>query len=240
MPLSATADRITVKPLLVTPPWEAFTVEVGSFPVEPTRLEPVRNAIGRLNGVIAGVTGVLPGLFLQVSQLHLDGGTSRFAAHARKWSPSMGLGIFPNGEPPRTWTLKDFEKLEPGDQLRPMCHKVFRVGAVKESDAAWNLMFGRGVTLWIYAPEIEIMLLQMRHLFLPGIEERIFRRYPFFVTLLDRRGLELASAEELDRWSCGLIAYVRESAEDHSVLIASRLPLLKIIESAGFVTSDKI
>lgn len=235
-----TAERITVRPLLVSQPWEAFTVDIGSFPVEPPQLEHMRTAVSRLNNVIEGVTGLRAGLFLQVSQLHLDGGSSRFAAQARQWSPTMGLGIFPNGEQPRIWTRKDFEKLEPGVQLRPMCHKVFRIGAAKENEAAWHLMFGRGVTLQIYAPDIEGTLQQMSDLFLPGIEEKLFRRYPFFVALLDRRSLERASAEELDRWSCGLIAYVRESAEDQSVLIASRLPLLKSIESAGFVRSDRI
>lgn len=237
---SQLAAGLALQRIPVMAPWEAYSIDSGAFPIEPSRSRPARSVVETVAAKISNVTGLSPDLFLQVAQLHVDGGSSLFATHAAGWNPSMGLGIFPDRDPPRTWKREDFEKLEPGQTVRPTSHKIFRLGlAGEERNRAWQMMFGRGATLQIYTPPPTAAFMdRTREAFLPKIEERIFRRYPFFVPLFDGRALESASAEQLAAWSCGFSAYIRESAEDQSILIVSRVPLGAAFEKAGLAVAD--
>ncbi|HUA84823.1 MAG TPA: hypothetical protein VMB85_13250 [Bryobacteraceae bacterium] len=214
---------------------------MAGFPMEPAQLPFVRGLVKMVSEILSEVTGLTPDLFLQVAQLHLAGGSSIFAAEASEWNPTMGLGIFPDRDPPRTWTREDFEKLEPGQKVRPTSHKIFALGVTGEArHRAWQKMFGRGVTLEIYSPPPGSGFLKRTvEEFLPRIEEKIFRRYPFFIPLFDARSLEHASAENLASWSCGFSAYVRESAEDKSILVVSQIPLEEALRKAGISIAEK-
>jgi hypothetical protein len=108
------------------------------------------------------------------------------------------------------------------------------VGEPPTKRQALAAMLGTGVALEIVMPAgEEAFLKQSRALLLPPIREPGFRRYPFYIPIVEPGAMEPASSKQLDRWFCGASAYIRESVEDKGILIASREPLAPILEQLG-------
>ena len=173
-------------------------------------------------------------MFLQTIHLGKVGST-RLSRHAREWMPEVGLGVWPDQPPPALPTQADFQDLGPGEKPRPMLYQVMRImGEAATKRQALAAMLGTGVALEVVTPAGgEAFLKQSRALLLPPIREPGFRKYPFYVPILERRTLESATPEQLNQWFCGASAYIRESVEDKGILIASCEPLTPILEQLG-------
>jgi len=67
---------------------------------------------------------------------------------------------------------------------------------------------------------------------LPGIQDPTYSSYPFFVPLIERKTLAMATPKMLDSW-IGDAIYLRFSFEDKGILIISPTPLEEAIAGCG-------
>ncbi len=215
-------------------PWEAVFLPVPVFPIPAENMASLRKLVGACRQVFLK-RGQLPSeVFLQTNRLGKLG-SARLARHAREWMPELGLGVWPDQPPPALPTAADFEDLGPQEKPRPMMYEVMQItGEASTKQLALAAMLGTGAVLEAVTPAGgETFLEQTKALLLPPIKEPGLRRYPFYVPILERKTLESAGPEQLDKWFCGASAYIRESAQDKGILIVSREPLTPLLEGLG-------
>lgn len=224
-------SELTLKSIAAPPPWEALVLTVSSFPVPPEELASVRSFLRRLTGALLEDGELCVEIFLQFNHLHLADGAARIAENARAWRPEHGLGVWPDREPPVLWTRAEFES-PPTGPPRPIMHKVLRLsGSRRVKNDAVEMMLGRGAVIEVLTAEPgDRFLERARKLLLPPIQERALRSFPFYVPLLERKSIGGRQADQLQDWLCGVSVYIRESAEDSGILIASRDPLAPVLK----------
>jgi hypothetical protein len=168
-------------------------------------------------------------VFVQVEYLHLGGGPAIFSSHGAEWMPMLGLGVWPDREPPRSWTREELEDLEEGQRPRTLMHQVFRVtGDRAARGAATAIMLGSGSLVRTLEPaSAEGLLERAAAQFLPRIDDSAFAAFRYYMPLMDARTFQVADPAILDQWACGATAYIRESPQDRAILIAARRGLLK-------------
>ena len=126
----------------------------------------------------------------------------------------------------------DLALVNPIDNAIAANNDLPNAGAARSN--ARDQMLGFGVVMEMLGAEASPVLLKKgTDQFLPGIEDPSFRAFPFYVPLFEQRTLEKSSGADLDRWSCGATLYIRESAEDRAIVIASREPLGPIFQKLG-------
>ena len=227
VPASAMHSGAFVTPVYAGDRWEAWLVPVDRFPIPPEERAGVQNFVDRLVALVCLHEKLTPEFFLQFNQLHHENGPRRLSEHGRTWMPQLGLGIWPDRDPPTLWTAEEFRELAPGEVIRPLMHQVFRITEATARRTARNAMFGTGVALELLVREGDGELIQRTTQFLLlKIEEPSFRGFEFYVPLLDCKSLEGVAGDVLDNWLCGAQFYVRESPEDAGVLIISSFPLV--------------
>jgi hypothetical protein len=217
----------------------AFVVPLAGFPAEERELAPVRVFIRNL--VVALVDHHRGSLetFLQMTHLHLRDGSRRVSDHGREWMPSMGLGVWPGREPPHGWTLEELRGVVPGERLRPMMNILLRLGNRARGGDARDVMLGLGtVVQFVVGADGKEFLNASRELLLPPIKEPSYTSFPFYVPLLDAKGLAGASEATLASWFCGAHACIRESPEDSGILIVGSESLFETVRLAGAVRLD--
>ena len=224
-----------LKPLKVAPPWEACLLPLSGFPMPVEEVERVRGLLQGFSRAAAARWKLAAEVFILVPQLVNGDAGSRLSKHGREWIPALGLGVWPDRGPPTVWTKEDFENLGFGDMPRTLMYQVFRVTTGPEArENARNVMLGAGTVIQMMTSAGSEALLQAgREVLLPPIQDPAFTSFPFYMPLLEGKSFAGAKAEQLDRWLCGATVYVRESAEDQAILIASREPLRPVLESLG-------
>jgi hypothetical protein len=161
-----------------------------------------------------------------MTQLHLDHGAQKLSANGRAWLPMTGLGVWPDREPPRLWTSDDFLDREFGQPLQPLMHTVFHIsGGEEASDHARDVMLGSGTVVHaLLQKSPEEYHAVMRDLLLPPITDEALRGHPFYIPLIEAKSLPTVPGSKLDAWMGPASIYLRESVEDHGVLVISSLP----------------
>jgi hypothetical protein len=232
---SAERGAIGLRTIPAPPPWEAFLLPVSGFPVPEQELSPVRGWLVKLTAALAKEWGLSVEVLIQLSQLHLGDGTVRLSDHGREWLPAVGLGVWPDREPPTLWTPEYFGSLGPGEMPRPAMYQVLRITTEPESRKnARNVMLGLGTILQILTPDdSETLLHKTRAVLHPPIKDPSYTCFAFYVPLFEAVSLRAATAEQLDKWFCGASVYIRESSEDTGILISSRQPLGPILQRLG-------
>src|ERR1041385_6968609 len=93
--------------LLQAIPWkldgDAFLLPVSGFPVPETELTHLRIFLQNLFGAILRNQSLSLEVFVQVAQLSVGDGIARFSAHSQEWKAKMGLGVWPDRQPPTIW-----------------------------------------------------------------------------------------------------------------------------------------
>jgi hypothetical protein len=108
------------------------------------------------------------------------------------------------------------------------------VGAQNKGDDARDVMLGLGTVLqFVIASDSDQFLSATRALLWPPIKEPSYTAFPFYVPLLELRALTGASESDLEKWLCGARAVIRESPEDHGILIMSDESLDAALRQAG-------
>jgi hypothetical protein len=214
-------------------PWEAYLLEVSTFPIsEPERAATLR-FLCMLVDILERKHGLRTVVFLQANQLYLENGERTLQRMARAWLPELGVGIFPDRGPMQPWTREEFEELEPGDEMRPVIHQIFRVHAVGSGlHDAWQSMFGGGTVLLMLTTDSESQLVdKANQLLRPLAENPAFPSFSLHAPLLDSKSIAGPNAANLDDWTCGASCYVRESKEDGGVLFLLRKPLQDLLKA---------
>jgi len=238
MPSAQTASRKQVVDLHVIPtsnPWQAMLLPVAAFPVPAEEREKVKSVIHRFAVAMKTQLGLSSEIFVQVEQSDDPEARALYNRHAPEWIPEIGLGVWPDREPPHPWSKEEFMNIVPGEKPRIPMHQVFRITESEHAkQAACGILLGFGPIVEIMTPFDGDGFLQMcTSVFLPPIEDPAFTCFPFYIPLLERKTLTSATSEQLDAWLCGAKAYIRESFEDKGILIASREPLGPILEQMG-------
>ena len=234
-------SHLTLKVISLAAPWEAHLLSVSGFPAPESELSPAQLFLQNLSGILAGQGGLASEVFVQFNQLHRRDGPARFGAYVRAWMPRVGLGAFPDEPPPAGYTKEDFEGLAPGEKPRPLMHQLFRITTSQQArDQARDVMLGLGtvVQVWI-SGKTEVFLDRGRQLLLPPIKDPMLTAFTFYVPLFRVKTLAGASTAQLEDWFCGASVYIRESAEDNAILIASREPLESIFKQLGGKFDDR-
>ncbi len=233
----ARADRVSAGAS-----WESWLICFDRMPIPFEVREPARQIIDTLIIHLETVAHLTPEYFLQFNQLHNEKGSQRLSEFGRAWMPHLGLGVWPDREPPSLWTEDEFHNLAPGEIIRPLMHQVFRV--MKPGPArhdAMNTMFGIGSGLTILLPDSDTdFLRRATELLLPRIEEPSFRAYEFYVPLLEAKSVCDVADSVVDEWLCGAPVYIRESREDSGIFILSSIPIASAWRAIGMEpgTSD--
>lgn len=236
MVLASQGERrdVRLQQLALAEPWQGALLHLSCFPTPEEELLPVRDFLRRLVGKLRGAASLET--FIQFRSLHLADGSSRVSSNGRAWMPAMGLGVWPDREPPTRWTMEELRDLMPGDKVRPLMNIVLRVTTSLEArEQARNAMLGMGTILQLVTlSENGDFLSAARALLKPSIKDPSYTSFPFYVPLLEAKSVLHAQASQLDAWLCGANAYIRESPEDSGILIVSK-SLQAILHSIGAV-----
>lgn len=228
---------IRLQRLALAEPWQGALIGLSGFPTPEDELAPVRHVLQGLLGALKGDAASLE-TFIQFSSLHLADGSTRLSSNGRAWMPTMGLGVWPDREPPARWTMEELRDLMPGDKVRPLMNILLRVTTTQTArEHARNVMLGLGSVLqFVTASGDENLLTSARALLKPAITDPSFTSFAYYIPLLEGKSVVRATAAQLDAWSCGASAYLRESPEDKGILIISK-SLQKALHSLGAVES---
>jgi hypothetical protein len=225
--------------LLQAIPWkldgDAFLLPVSGFPVPDAELTHLRTFLRNLSGAILRNQSLSLEVFVQVAQLSVGDGIARFSAHSREWKAKMGLGVWPDRQPPTIWTKEEFLELGPDERPRRLVHQLFRIGGTTDvRQSAHDCMLGIGVVMNIITrDETKALLEKGKAALFPHITDPSFRSFSYYLPLLDRNSLLAGNAQQLDNWLCGSSFYIRESFEDKGILIASRDRLKPVLDGLG-------
>jgi hypothetical protein len=228
---------IRIQRLALAEPWQGALIALSDFPVPEEELAPVRDLLQRLVAALRGERSSLETL-LQFTSLHLGDGSQRVSSNGRTWMPAMGLGVWPDREPPTRWTMEELRDLIPGDEVRPLMNILLHLtGSQEAREQARDVMLGLGTMIqFVVPPEVKDLLAYGQALLKPAIKDPSFTAFSFYMPLLEAKSVVQATAAQLDAWSCGASAYIRESQEDKGILIVSR-KLHQALHSLGAVES---
>ena len=227
--------RLLLKPIKSNFPWEAYLLPVSGFGVPEEELFPVKMFLERLTSALLRDPKLSIEVFIQLMQLHWGGGPEKLAANGREWLPSLGLGVWPDREPPRFWSMEDFKNLTPGEKPRTLMDQVFRVTAPMGARlGACSILLGLGTLVQIFTRDTsEVFLERTKSVLLPPIKDPSYTCFPFYVPLLEAKSIASCSSADLDQWICGASLYVRESKQDNGILIVSKDPLKDVLHALG-------
>lgn len=233
-------SSLRIVALALQEPWTGFVIGLSGFPAPEHELELAREFLNRMVPLLAKRSGGAPETFLQFTQLHLGDGAQRLSSRGAAWLPSMGLGVWPDREPPHSWTLEEMRDLVPTDKVRPLMDIALRIGAPEKAEEVRGIMLGLGTVLQCILPTGSKGFLEAaRKLLLPPITDPCFTAFPFYVPLLEGKSVAGASASVLDTWSCGAGAYVRESPEDQGILVLVRGPIDDLLLQSGAIKESR-
>lgn len=220
--------------------WESWLVSFDCIPIPPTIREPARQMVDGLISHLETSAHLSAEYFLQFNQLHHENASSRLSESGREWMPQLGLGVWPDREPPTLWVEDEFHNLAPGEVIRPLMHQVFRVSKPEPArHDAMNKMFGIGSGLTILLRDGDTdFLRRATELLLPRIEEPSLRGYEFYVPLLEAKSVCGADDALVDEWLCGAQMYIRESLEDSGIIILSAISIAPAWRAIGMEPGD--
>lgn len=221
-------------PSLTPQPWEAFILPVEGFPLPEAQRRHLRGFIHQLVSSLTLRHQFTPTTWIEMSQIHHDDGSRILAANARAWKPQMGLGVYPDREPPRLWTKNDFLDRAWDEPLPDFLLTVSQITDQQRAEDARDTMLGRGVvSLLLLEKPAEAFVAETKAVLLPRIQEEAFCCYPFYLPLLRGSSLRQANSESLFQWLSCAAVYVRECFDDREILFLSRVPLQPHFKAIG-------
>ena len=218
-------------------PWQCALLPVPEFPLQAAYATAVERFFFSLGSLLTGAQKLNHQILLQTWKLGPETGTPTLSAHRKAWRAQLGLGIWPDRNPPQGWTEERMMDAAAaafrGDEPELPSHRLLRLRlSPAESPLAARTMRRFGVMIEIFfRGEVSQLDTRCREMFHPRIEEDQFLHEEFYCPVLDRNSvLSAKSAEEMDSFLCGADVYVRDSAEDRGILMVSRLPIRSLFE----------
>lgn len=172
---------------------------------------------------------VVQDIYLQMTQLERPSGSLLISRNGSRWKPALGLGVWPDREPPQPLNEDDFKNLSPGQTRRETSFQIIRICAFEEPIRKEVIaqMAGTGALLTVLVAEDWGQPQQ------DAISERLeaymtadaFIGYPFYFPLLDARSLGSLHKEDFDSLLPDIAVYIREELDENALLVISRIPL---------------
>jgi hypothetical protein len=230
-------SHVVLRSLHAPTPWEAYVLPVSGFPLPEPECSQISAFIARLSERASKGWHLFSEVFMELEQMKGLDCRYRFADLARDWLPEVGLGVWPDREPPSLWTREEFEALSPGGKL---C-EVFRISSpAPRRQQAREVMFTFGCVTEMLTPDTsETLLEKMKPVYLNFIKARSHRCFPYYVPLLEGKTIQSMSSEQLSAWCPGVSVYIRQSYQDKGVLFASELSLKEVFEDLGGTISSQ-
>lgn len=221
-------------------PWHAVLIPLPAVPLKAELRPELHERLTRLMTILRGAENLQASTWLLMDTLHHDGASQKIAANGRRWLPDIGLGVWPDREPPRLWTDEDFLERDFETPLRPLMHTVIYISAGEAGAMhAWETMLGTGGVIQLLLPKSpEEFHAETKETLLPTIEDETFRGFSFYFPLLDVRSITGRRNDDLDRWLGSAVVYLRESAEDSGVLLVSRIDPAAALSQAGISLAE--
>lgn len=217
--------------------WESWVAGISEQPVRDSSSKALRAWFCRLVEDSLKTSGLSAEIALQINELHLNEGAEILEENCVKWLPQMGLGIFPDQDPPRPWTPEDFEAVEmdPAAKVRTLMHQVMRLaGAPEDRLSAREEMPGRGAYVEMHARRSDDDLLEaLTAASQDKIADRMFSGFPFLFPLLNSRSLATLTGDDLERRLAGAEFYARDSASDGGLFLARKGGMTDLFETLG-------
>jgi hypothetical protein len=203
--------------------------------LRPDSYDEVRRFLEELVSHFTARLGCYHESFLQIGRASDKDATHTFAVNAGKWIPETGLGVWPHRPAPCMWKMEDMEDMDSSSGAPTLLHSLFRVTADSNARlSAISTMTGMGCGLQLVSRvESEILLRDLKELFLDFIKDRVFRIFPWYVPLIEKSVLVEPVEQLALRAMRGISLYIRESPEDGGILIVSGEPLSEIFATIG-------
>jgi len=231
--------QIRISQMALQPPWSGFLIRPPVFPVPEPELISTREFVRKAMALLIQRDGGVPETFIQFTQLHLGDGAKRLASRGREWLPRMGLGVWPDREPPHGWTLDELRDLLPTEKVRPLMDVVLRITSKDKQNDARDAMLGTGTVLQFIVSNAAEFLNSARNLLLPPITDPSYTAFAFYVPLLQEASMRNAPLGQTDLWMCGAHALLRESPEDQGILVIAKGSLDDILLKAGAIRTSQ-
>ncbi len=243
--MSAGTEQKNAAPVLkriASPPeWEALLLPVDAFPIPDVKQIFASESL--INAIVTAATGqwrLSLESFVQVEQSDAKECRAILAKYAPEWIPDVGLGIWPDREPPAAHTQDEFLKLQLGQKFRKLTYPVLRITETpKAKSEATRLMVPFGPLLVILTADIDTFLEKASAVLLAPIQDPSFTSYPFNVPLLEAKSIASATGAQLEAWMCGAEVYIRQSFEDKGMLILSRRVLTPMLKQFGWLVEER-
>ena len=220
---------------------EGYLLPVTKFPIPEQEFSRVREFFQALQAQLASRWDLSPEVFIQLEQFEDDQPREVFYRHAQQWIPEVGLGVWPDREPPRVWTLEEFTECALASKRpRPLMFQVFQITGSPEAkiEAHERLLEFGSLVEYLSSEDPELLLQRTTAALLPAIQDPTYTCFPFYVPLLEVKALVGATTEMLESWIGQNSVYIRESFEDCGILIASLLPIEQIMAACGGKVAD--
>lgn len=215
---TAVLERISV-----ASPLEAAVLRTGRFPLDKKVRESLVGVLQSWFQTLAEKESLEQAMWLQGAELHRSDTVDLLVKHAAEWMPDIGLGVRPDGEPPRMLRDDDFRKRRWDAPIKPKHETAFHLmnGAVAAKSAFRQLCGSGTVVYCLLDAPVQVYLAEQRMLWLPKITEPAFRAHPFYMPLIHTSSLEKKDIATLLLWMGRARLYLRESVEDEGVLVVS-------------------
>jgi hypothetical protein len=224
-------EALSVSFPVVPEPHNAAMIQVDKFPIVPEMRASWANFLLSWVRSLASEHSLRLAVWIQTTSLH-EGDTAELVRrHGALWLPEIGLGVWPDREPPRLWTAEDFQQLDLGQKPPPLMHTVFHVsGGIAATEHALSTLAGSGTLVFALLPtSVEVFHEKVTSIYLPAIRDEALRGYSFYLPLLDSRSLKTAAAaldeheSQLSRWLGHAPFFLQENKTEESVLVVSSL-----------------
>jgi len=215
---------------------EGYLLPVTKFPIPEQEFSQVRDFFQKLQTELASRWDLSLEVFIQLEQFEDDEPREVFYRHAQQWIPEVGLGVWPDREPPRVWTLEEFTQCALANKRpRPLMFQVFQITGSPQAriEAHERLAEFGALVEYLTDEDPELLLQRTTAALLPAIQDPTYTCFPFYVPLLEVKTLVGATTETLETWIGQNSVYIRESFEDCGILIASLLPIEQIVIACG-------
>jgi len=234
-PQSTARVLIQLEKVVDAAPWQAFLLPVSKFPVPVEEYEQLGAFMNALIARTSASRKLNMEVFLQLEQLGDSEARALLARQSHDWVPEVGLGVWPDRPAPSAWTQEEFMSAAAENKRpRPLMYQVFQITGAAQARQEVHQKMGRFGALveFFTTMETDALFEHTSDALLPGIEDPTYSSYPFFVPLIERKTLAMATPKTLDSW-IGDAIYLRFSFEDKGILIISPTPLEEAIAGCG-------
>ena len=230
--------KVTFRGISAPEPWRVFLLPVSGFPLKVPEFGLVRRYLGMIATVLEKEHGLKQEVLQQMWKLAPESGAGLVSSHAKLWKPQIGLGIWPDREPPTSWSQATMQDAAAaalrGDEPTKPYYNLLRMTcdpATRTSAAA--TMCGYGTQIQTFSRiDSDELLKRSKETYLPSIRDDRFKNERFYMPLLDARTVASAGyAERLEASLCGIDFYLRESPEDKGILMITKMPFDPLLAS---------